>query len=509
MVRLLSSLVLALAALVRPASATWSIILIDVRTGEIAVASATCLTSFDLAVFVPVVVVGRGAGCAQSFVDQSGQTRIYIRDQLRLGTSPAQILAGLAGLDPGHQTRQYGIVDVSGRAIGFTGTGAGAFASDRTGRIGDLAYAIQGNVLTGGAVLAAAEIALYSTPGDLATKLMAAMEAARQYGGDGRCSCSENTPTACGSPPPSFTKSSDIAFMIVARPGDIDGSCNASVGCANGSYYMRLNVANQPRSAPDPVVQLRGLFDQWRAQQRGRVDQFASTFSFGVPTLPVNGLTVVRARLELRDREGTRITSGATNVQVSVDPSSTTNATLGAVVNNNDGSYDVPVTAGTLAGRLVLNVTLDDGRGARPLAPRPEIATIQTTDRLWASRTTLSAASGGRVEFAINAGPFFGANRTWVLLASSSGTRPGLTLPPFYNLPLNYDPLFQATLLGAFFGIIPELAGRTSSTGAATTGLTFPRGIYDLPVGTDVAFAYALIDPVNFTSNAVSFRVVQ
>src|SRR5690606_41826022 len=138
MLRRSLALLLAVALLARPIGATWSIILVDVRTGEIAIASATCLANFDLAVGVPVVVVGVGAGAAQSFVDTTGRNRILIRDQLRLGTDPRQILQLLAQQDPGHQTRQYGIVDVSGRAVGFTGSGAGAWAGDRTGRIGDI-----------------------------------------------------------------------------------------------------------------------------------------------------------------------------------------------------------------------------------------------------------------------------------------------------------------------------------------------------------------------------------
>ena len=53
---------------------------------------------------------------------------------------------------------------------------------------------------------------------------MAAMQAARSMGGDGRCSCSPTLPTSCGSPPPSFTKSAHIAYMMVARAGDTEGS---------------------------------------------------------------------------------------------------------------------------------------------------------------------------------------------------------------------------------------------------------------------------------------------
>ena len=37
-----------LLAVVPAADATWSIVLVDTRTGEIGIASATCLTNFDL-----------------------------------------------------------------------------------------------------------------------------------------------------------------------------------------------------------------------------------------------------------------------------------------------------------------------------------------------------------------------------------------------------------------------------------------------------------------------------
>src|SRR5262245_24840905 len=93
-------------------NATWSIILVDTPTGEIAIASATCLPGFDLEQGACVIVVGRGAAAAQSFVDTTGQNRQLIFAQLQAGTSPTQILAMLAASDASHQTRQYGIVDV-------------------------------------------------------------------------------------------------------------------------------------------------------------------------------------------------------------------------------------------------------------------------------------------------------------------------------------------------------------------------------------------------------------
>ena len=224
------------------ASATWSILLVDLRTGEIAIGSATCLANFDLRANTPVLIPGVGGAAAQSFVDTTGQNRTLIRDGLAEGLTTEQILANLSSFDPGHQSRQYGIVSVHGGVTTFTGTGAGEYRGGVTGVLvgagiggGDIAYAIQGNVLTGDPVISQALAAVTNTPGDLAEKLMAGMEAARAMGGDGRCSCMTGAPTACGSPPASFEKSAHIGYMLVARAGDVEG-------CA--PTYRLANTAN-------------------------------------------------------------------------------------------------------------------------------------------------------------------------------------------------------------------------------------------------------------------------
>jgi hypothetical protein len=230
----LFSVIAGLSVGLREAGATWSIIIIDVRTGEVAAASATCLTGFDLQANTPVMLTGVGAATAQSFVDSTGQNRTYIRDRLLAGDTMDAILAGLAVRDSGHQTRQYGIADVRGGTLTFSGTGAGLWAGGRTGRVGDLVYAVQGNVLTGPPVVDLAVAAIETTPGDIAAKLMAGMEAARLMGGDGRCSCSPNDADGCGSPPPSFVKSADIAYMLIARAGDV-WSCRAAYRTQSGA----------------------------------------------------------------------------------------------------------------------------------------------------------------------------------------------------------------------------------------------------------------------------------
>ncbi len=216
--------VAAFVSLAGSASATWSIVIVNTRTGEVAAASATCLTGFDLQANTPVMLTGIGAATAQSAVDSDSSNRTFIRDRLNFGTAPQDILAGLLTFDSSPQSRQYGMVDVAGRAATFTGTQAGRWAGGRTGRVGDLVYAVQGNVLTGPPVVDFAVAAIENTPGDIPAKLMAAMEAARLYGGDGRCSCTTGTPDSCGSPPLTFTKSAHIAYMLIARAGDRDGA---------------------------------------------------------------------------------------------------------------------------------------------------------------------------------------------------------------------------------------------------------------------------------------------
>ncbi len=489
--------------------ATWSIILVNTVTGEVALGVSTCLTGFDLARWVPVIVVGKGAGAAQSFVNPAGTNRLLIRDQLRLGTDPLQILQLLKAQDPAHQTRQYGIVDGQGRAIGFSGTGAGSWAGDRTGRQGDIVYAVQGNVLTGAPVLAAAELAIWSTKGSVTDKLMAAMQAARQYGGDGRCSCIGGAPTACGSPPANFTKSAHVGTMIAARLGDIDGGCNGANGCATGQYYMHLNVAFQGQNDPDPVAQLQALYDSWKLAEQNRPDHFNSRVSFAHPNLPIDGQTQTTATVSLVDRYGKAIIHGGAKLTATLDPSSPAAVTTGTITDNGNGTYSIPVTAGVNSGKARIQITVDDGKGGPPrqLYPAAEISLVP--DRLWADRQDLSIAQGGAVNFAIQPGAGFGKYRNWVLMAGNSGSVPGIYIPPFTVIPIVPDPLFLATVQAAFSFAMPELIGVLPANGITHTQVRFPAGLYGIPLGSDITFAYALWNPLNFASNAVNVRVVR
>jgi uncharacterized Ntn-hydrolase superfamily protein len=317
-------------------------------------------------------VVTKGAGAAQSVVEPTGMNRLLIFQELMKGTSPAQILALLEAQDPGHQSRQYGIVDTQERAVGFTGTQAGGFAGHLTGRMGTVTYAIQGNLLTGEPVLTAAEQAIRgNAASDLPTRLMAAMLAAREMGGDGRCSCSPGNPTGCGAPPPQFEKSAHVGYMVTARLGDTDGTCSAQTGCASGDYYMDFNVAFQNAAAPDPVLQLQQQFLAWREDLVGRPDHHRSQMFILSEALPANGSSRTRGFIVGRDLEGTQVMQSGAVVTVDVHPSSTATATIGPVLDRGEGVYLVFLTAGSGPGRVVLDVTIDDGQGPVPLSPRP------------------------------------------------------------------------------------------------------------------------------------------
>lgn len=352
------------------ASATWSIVLVDLVTGEVAVVIATCVPNYDLRPTTVVIVPGRGAAAAQ-LTPATLARREAIRNGLLQGASAAQILAQLAAGDPAHAHRQYGIVDLGGGSATFTGSFASAWAGGRTGQIGSLVYAIQGNVLAGDAVLNAAEQALLLTPGDLPEKLMVAMEAATAMGGDGRCSCNAQAPTACGTPPPSFAKASHIALMLVSRPGDLDAPCTDLEGCARGTYWLECNVAGQPASAPDAVQQLRTQLQAWRALQVGRADHYRSEFRFVGGTVQPNGDVVMTAEVTLRDQNGNPVGNAAALTVAPVAGSPAGALTVGPIVAMPNGTYRVDLLAGFYTPDLDLEVVATDAVGRAMLWPRP------------------------------------------------------------------------------------------------------------------------------------------
>ncbi len=174
------------------AAATWSVIAIDMSTGRVVIASATCVNRDDafLMGVQAVVVPGKGVAACQANVDGTHANQMLVYLELQKGTDPARIIELLAQ-DPAFQSRQFGILDLSGRSAGHSGLTNGYVSQDIQGRVPgtQIYYSIQGNILRPGEVVPNAVKAFLSTNGAITDRVMAAMEAADASGGDSRCTC--------------------------------------------------------------------------------------------------------------------------------------------------------------------------------------------------------------------------------------------------------------------------------------------------------------------------------
>src|SRR6478672_3822343 len=176
------------------AFATWSVIAVDASTGRLVIASATCVNRDDafLMGVQAVVVPGKGVAACQAGVDGTHANQMLVYAELQKGTDPARIIE-LLSQDPAFQSRQFGILDLSGRSAGHSGLTNGYVSQDIQGRVPgtQIFYSIQGNILRPGEVVPNAVKAFLGATGAMTDRVMAAMEAADASGGDSRCSCPE------------------------------------------------------------------------------------------------------------------------------------------------------------------------------------------------------------------------------------------------------------------------------------------------------------------------------
>lgn len=101
---------------------------------------------------------------------------------LASGKSASETLALLLKDDPNAADRQVGLVDVRGGAAAHTGTGCFDWAGHKIGE----GFTCQGNILTGANVVEAMAEAYRSAKGELADRLLAALIAGDNTGGDRR-----------------------------------------------------------------------------------------------------------------------------------------------------------------------------------------------------------------------------------------------------------------------------------------------------------------------------------
>ena len=274
----------ALLALPNVAHATWSVIAIDMATGRVVIASATCVNNNDafLMGIQAVVVPGKGVAACQAGVDGTHANQMLVYNEMRKGTDPKRIIEMLSA-DPAFQSRQFGIVDLQGRRAGHSGLGNGFVSQDIQGQVPgtQIYYSIQGNILRPGEVVPNAVRAFVNTQGSITDRVMAALETADRFGGDSRCVC---PPLPADGPLPAIPcegKTAHIAYILMSEKGDRlgDGTPRAADNSwehNNGAYKMYITVT-QPRfpgpnaikagENENPVKTLRMRYDAWRKLQ--------------------------------------------------------------------------------------------------------------------------------------------------------------------------------------------------------------------------------------------------
>ncbi|MGQ0827738.1 MAG: DUF1028 domain-containing protein [Bacteroidota bacterium] len=253
---------------------TFSIVAADSVTGEVGSAGASCLDmiyfpdySYD---FLGELFPGVGAINTQASYDPGNQGNAQIR--MNEGDSPSQIISWLIANDVTGKPdiRQYGIVRLingSPKTAGHTGINCINYKNHIAGKN----YCIQGNILLGQNVLDSMEARFKREPGDLACKLMAAMQGANMVGADTRCA--------------SNGTSSLFAFLKVSKPSD-----------PFGSPYFNISLATRDGAGIEPVDSLQQLFNAAHAScaPTGLKDHHSEQIDISIYPNPVINTFIVK-----------------------------------------------------------------------------------------------------------------------------------------------------------------------------------------------------------------------
>lgn len=211
-----------------PALATFSIVARDPQTGAMGVAVQSHY--FSVGPIVPWAEPGIGAVATQSLVEVSyGPKGLSL---MRDGRSAEQALHELLGQDRHADVRQIAMVDSKGGIAVHTGSKCIADAGHERGD----QFSVQANLMANAKVWPAMARAYRESKGDLAERLLAALEAGQAAG------------------------------------GDIPGQQSSAIVIVKGSRSSRpwedrildLRVEDSPR----PIEELRRLVTLWRAYRR-------------------------------------------------------------------------------------------------------------------------------------------------------------------------------------------------------------------------------------------------
>ena len=218
--------------------ATYSIIAMDETTGQLGVAVQSHW--FSVGFLVPWAKAGVGAVATQSFVKVD-----YGPEGLKLmesGMTATEVLRILTSQDDGEDLRQVGMIDFNGNVAVHTGKRCIEHAGHVTGDN----YSVQANMMANGTVPKAMANAFENSKGDLADRMMAALEAAEGEGGDIR------------------GKQSAAMVIVSGDPTGVDWK----------DTILSLRIEDHPT----PLVELKRLIRIHRAYQHAnRGDQYMET----------------------------------------------------------------------------------------------------------------------------------------------------------------------------------------------------------------------------------------
>ncbi len=210
-----------------PLAHTYSIVARDSVTGEMGVAVQSHW--FSVGSIVAWGEAGVGVVATQSFVNPSFGPRGL--DFLKKGMTAQEVVELLISTDEGREMRQLAIVDSKGNSFAYTGSKCIYEAGHFVGN----GYSVQANMMLNNTVWNAMSKAFENTRAPLAERLVAALEAAQNEGGD--------------------IRGKQSACLLVVR------------GDATGNLWEDRVIDLRVEDNPDPVNEIKRLLNVYRAYE--------------------------------------------------------------------------------------------------------------------------------------------------------------------------------------------------------------------------------------------------
>ncbi len=215
-----------------PCYATWSIIAVDRQTGEIGIAGASC--TFDVS-GIASIIPGKGAIVVQAA--SSYMARMKGVELMGNGATLEEILEAMMHDEYQPKRQQYGLILLDSNTIPLVHSGSEI--QEWNGEKLGSDFSVMGNILPGEAVILNAYNAFNENRDKpLAERLMLALKAGEEAGGDKRCE----------------TQYARSAFIMVYKPQD--------------GAILKLAIQGIERGGKPAVALLNEQFEFWRKAEK-------------------------------------------------------------------------------------------------------------------------------------------------------------------------------------------------------------------------------------------------